>query len=125
MRTIPTRSQLASAMRAYRYAAGADAVSAAHTVGKKAETLYKYESGRLAMSVEDMLTLLLFYGVELDKAFDGALPSQTGRRKDARALRFRKLERLFSGLPEKGQEELCRAAQCIAAYYEREAGGSS
>lgn len=120
MRTIPTRKQIAGAMKAYRYAAGADAAAAAGSISKKAETLYKYESGRLSMNIEDMLTLLMFYGVELDGAFDGTLPVQRGRKKDAVALRLRKIEDLFNALPEKGQEELCRAAQCLAAYYEKE-----
>lgn len=123
MRTIPTRKQIATAMKAYRYAAGADAAEAARAINKKAETLYKYESGKLSMSIEDMLTLLMLYGVELDDAFEGALPAQIGRRKDARALRLKKIERLASALPDKGQEELYRAAQFIAAYYEKEAYG--
>lgn len=121
MRSVPTKAQIARAMKGYRYAAGADAESAARAIGRKAETIYKYESARLEMPIADIITLLTMYGVDLDSAFEGPLPAPKGRKKNSSALKLRKIEEIFEALPAKGRDDLFRAAKWIAAYYAADA----
>ena len=94
------------------------AAEAADKIGKKAGTIYKYESGKLSVSEEDVVALLVAYGVDLDHAFSDPLPSdQTSRRKNADAKRLRELEAIFAELPEAAKAQVVEVARWAKTHY--------
>lgn len=117
MKEVPTRKMVVEALRQYRYEAGLDAQTASKAIGKKAGTLYKYESGRIAISQRDLVRLLLLYETDLDKAFmEGPRGGRT-RKKDLDAKRRREMLQLFDELPEKGKEKGIEVLRWLKAYY--------
>lgn len=123
MNTLMTCADVAKQLRRYRYEAGADGAEAAALIGKAPTTLYKYEAGRLAISEEDLITLLIFYGVDLDSAFSAPLRGQASRKKNSDARRLREIESIWRSLPEGGKDHLLACARCAEAYFAHGAEG--
>lgn len=115
--TIPDKRAIARYLRRYRYDAGLTAAEAAEAIGKRAGTLYKYESAKLAISEHDMVTLLLLYGVDLDTAFSEPLDRapQPSRKKNVDARQLRELERIYAELPHDARAHLLEVARWALA----------
>lgn len=114
---VPCKAKLAKRMRDYRFEAGVTAQEAGWAVGKKATTIYKYESGRLRVSESDLLSLLAFYDVDLSHAFEDASTSDvsdTSRKKDASSLLWRRLKPVFESLDDRQQRLLLEVARSMA-----------
>lgn len=120
-KTVPDDKELAAYLRRYRYDAGMSGAEAGALIGKKPSTIYKYESGRLPVSAEDLATLLVAYGVDLDRAFTEKMgPEDRGRKKNRSAKNLRELTQIYGELPEAGQLALLEHARCARAYYRDE-----
>lgn len=119
MTSIPSRSELAGRLRQYRYDAGMTAGEAAAFIGKKAGTLYKYESGTLPISERDLVTLLTIYDVDLETAFVGPLSSEKSRRKNSSAKMQRELDSIYADLSDSAKAKLLDVARWLKAYCEK------
>lgn len=116
MTRIPSRSELAGRLRQYRYDAGMTAEEAAAYIGKKAGTLYKYESGTLSISERDLVSLLTIYDVDLDTAFAGPVSTEKSRRKNGAAKMQRELGAIYADLPDAAKAKLLEVARWLKAY---------
>lgn len=112
LKKLPSRSDVARFLRGYRYGSGMTAAEAGEVIGKRASTIYKYESAKLPISETDLLALLSAYDVNLDTAFEGLPYSENGSRKKNRAARKeRELINLFNSLSPEQRDLLLEIAR--------------
>lgn len=112
LKKLPSKNEVGRFLRGYRYESGMTAAEAGEVIGKRASTIYKYESAKLPISETDLLALLFAYDVDLDTAFEGLPHSANGcRRKNQDARKERELIGLFNDLSPRQRDLLLEIAR--------------